>query len=160
MASCPVFDDLIYFTVMSPFRMFSVFIIADSEELLPIDESVLDGLLSSLQKQLGTDDITFYYSIPVKYRNILTQIDSANKCIGNNISGRTGLIKTNGTHEAAVVSANPSANIDHWNALLKMCIRDRGGSVQIRNIPKIPRLITVGNPDGRKFRQIFGQKIL
>lgn len=118
MASCPVFDDLIYFTVMSPFRMFSVFIIADSEELLPIDESVLDGLLSSLQKQLGTDDITFYYSAPVKYRNILTQIDSANKCIGNNISGRTGLIKTNGTHEAAVVSANPSANIDHWNALL------------------------------------------
>lgn len=118
MSSCSVFDDLIYFTVMSPFRMFSVFIIADNEDLLPIEGAVLKHMHSSLQEQLGTEEITFYYSNPVKYRNILTQMDTANKCIGNNVSGRTGLINTSEISEPAELSADPSDNVHHWNSLL------------------------------------------
>lgn len=67
-------DSLNYFIVMTPFRMFSIFIIDDGSQMLPVEENHLKVFLLSLQKKLETENITLYFSDPVEYKNILKEI--------------------------------------------------------------------------------------
>ena len=75
---------------MTPFRMFSIFIIDNNSKVRPIEADRIHDFFLSLQEKLNTENITLYFSNPVKYKNILTEIRCANRNIGNNVSGKSG----------------------------------------------------------------------
>ena len=70
---------------MTPFRMFSIFIIDSNRNLLSVEKERINKFFLSLQQKFGNESLTLYFSNPVKYRNILEEIHCANKCIGNNV---------------------------------------------------------------------------
>lgn len=113
-------DSLSYFIVMTPFRMFSIFIIDNDRESLPVEEERINEFFLSLQKELGAENVTLYFSDPVEYKNILQEIRCANKCIGNNVSGKSGIFNTSAA-EAADLPANTDTSINqkYWDSLLR-----------------------------------------
>lgn len=113
-------DSLSYFIVMTQFRMFSIFIIDNNCESLPVEEDRINAFYLSLQEKLKTENITLYFSNPVEYRNILQEIRSATKCIGNNVSGKSGIFNTSAAEDAASAAHNnASINQQYLNSLLR-----------------------------------------
>lgn len=113
-------DSLNYFIVMTPFRMFSIFIIDDGRQILPVEENHLKEFLLSLQKKLETENITLYFSDPVEYKNILKEIHTATRCIGNNVSSKSGIFNTSIIETPAPqTSADTSNSQKYWDSLLR-----------------------------------------
>lgn len=113
-------DALSYFIVITQFRMFSIFIIDNNCESLPVEEDRINAFYLSLQEKLKTKNITLYFSNPVEYRNILQEIRSATKCIGNNVSGKSGIFNTSAAEDAASAAHNnASINQQYLNSLLR-----------------------------------------
>ncbi|MGI6254595.1 MAG: response regulator transcription factor [Acutalibacter sp.] len=113
-------ESLSYFIVMTPFRMFSIFIIDNNGQLPPVQEEDLWNFYLSLEKKLKTKNITLYFSNPVTYKNILNEIRFANNCIGNNVSGKSGIFNTSASEAAdSSVSTDTTINQKHWNSLLR-----------------------------------------
>lgn len=113
-------DSLNYFIVMTPFRMFSIFIIDDSSQIHPVEKKNLEDFLLSLQKKLETENITLYFSDPVKYKNILKEIHSATRCIGNNVSSKPGIFNTSIIEIPAPQSSADTSNCQkYWDSLLR-----------------------------------------
>lgn len=112
-------DTLDHFIVMTPFRMFSIFVIDDKNEILPVEKGCIEEFLHSLQSRLETEHITLYFSNPVKYKDILEEISSANRCIGNNVSGKPGIFNTS-VAETFEPSADTGKSINqkYWDSLL------------------------------------------
>lgn len=113
-------ESLSHFIVMTPFRMFSIFVIDNNSEVRPIEADHIYDFFLSLQERLNTENITLYFSNPVKYKNILTEIRYANRNIGNNVSEKSGIFNT-----SAAEAADPPANTDssthqkYWASLLR-----------------------------------------
>ncbi len=136
-------DSLSHFIVMTPFRMFSIFIIDNNSGTLPLEEEGIDEFYVSLQKKLETEDITLYFSDPVEYKNILREIHCANMCIGNNVSGKAGIFNTSAASgEGALTSADTSVNQKYWDSLLRtgsfLMLKKEIRAHLNRNIPDKP----------------------
>lgn len=113
-------DSLSHFIVMTPFRMFSIFIIDNNNKTQPLDEERIDEFFHTLQKKLETESITLYFSDPVEYKNILQEIHYANACIGNNVSSRSGIFNTSTANASdPPANADTSANQKYWDSLLR-----------------------------------------
>ncbi len=113
-------DALDYFIVMTPFRMFSIFVIDNNQQILSVEEDRINEFYLSLQKKLQTEHITLYFSNSVKYRNILQEIHYATRCIGNNVSSKSGIFNTSATKTAdPPANADLSVNQKYWDSLLR-----------------------------------------
>ena len=113
-------DSQNYFIVMTPFRMFSIFIIDSTRNLLSVEKERINKFFLSLQQKFGNESLTLYFSNPVKYRNILEEIHCANKCIGNNVSGKPGIFNTSAAKSPDVpTDASKSINYKYWDSMLR-----------------------------------------
>ena len=113
-------DSQNYFIVMTPFRMFSIFIIDSNRNLLSVEKERINKFFLSLQQKFGNESLTLYFSNSVKYRNILEEIHCANKCIGNNVSGKPGIFNTSAAKSPDVpTDASKSINYKYWDSMLR-----------------------------------------
>lgn len=113
-------NTLSHFIVMTPFRMFSIFIIDNNRETLTLEKRHLNEFFLSLQKILGNENVTLYFSNPVEYKNILEEIRYANRCIGNNVSSKPGIFHTSAIGATVPLPhTDKSINQKYWNSLLR-----------------------------------------
>ncbi len=119
MAEIHEFDSYHYFTTMSPFRAFSIFLISDQKEPVEISTDAIERLYTSLSEQIPTSDLALYVSSPDRYANITEQIRKANDCILNNIAHVSGIFSTSAWNVARSMEYNLPNNLKHWSSLLE-----------------------------------------
>ena len=119
MAETHELDAFHYFTTLSPFRAFSIFLISDGQQPLSIGDNVLQNLYDRLKERVTTSEFALYISSPERYKNISAEIKKANECILNNISHLPGIFPTSAWETSNAKEYNLPNNLKYWGSLLQ-----------------------------------------